>query len=314
MVEVATPSNGSNYLQNSVVLAGFSCSDSLSDVSSCSGSAANGAAIATDAVGPQSFSVSSTDMAGNASSVTVNYAVVPTPAMEPVVTPVLIGPLGNDGWYVGNVSLTWNVTSPTPLSATTGCQVRTIKTNTAGVTYTCSATNADGTTSESVTIKKDATAPNARATAKPGKNAAGWRKAAVTVTFTASDGVSGIASCSPPIVLASEGVDQSASGTCTNNAGLVSMVATANDIDIDLTLPGVTVGTPTDGAVYVRNSNVSADYVCSDALSGIASCTGPIVSGASIGTSRKVTNKAFIVTGKDAAGNITKTTVHYSVL
>ena len=232
----------------------------------------------------------------------------------PVIDSLVSGTLGNNGWYTSDVSLSWQVDSVIPITGTTGCNARTIKGNTAGVTYTCTATNAEGTSSKSVTIQKDATAPTARATAKPGQNAAGWRKSAVTVTFVGSDRVSGIASCSPPVLLASEGVDQGASGTCINNAGLTSDIASASGIDIDLTLPSVEVSTPSEGAVYVRNSTVNADYSCSDALSGIASCTGPVVSGASINTSKKVTNKAFVVTGKDAAGNITKTTVLYSVL
>ncbi len=128
-----------------------------------------------------------------------------------------------------------------------------------------------------------------------------------------ADGQSGIASCSPLVVLSGEGIDQSASGTCTNNAGLVSAVATATDIDINLTAPSVTVNMPMNGAVYA-NSVVTADYSCSDALSGIGSCSrGRSSTARTIDTSKKVTNKAFTVTGKDTAGNVTKTTVRYSV-
>ncbi len=236
--------------------------------------------------------------------------------LPPIIEPVISGTLGENSWYTSNVSLSWQITSTMPLTAKTGCQSRTISgnTNAGGVTFTCTATNTNGTQSQSVTIKKDASLPKAKATAKPGKNAAGWRKSAVTVTFAGSDAQSGIASCSPAVLLPTEGVDQSASGTCTNNAGLVSAVVTASNIDIDLTLPTVTVGVPADGASFARNSVVNVDYSCSDALSGIASCSGRIIDGATLDTSRKVTNKAFTVTGKDAAGNVTKTTVRYSVL
>ena len=231
----------------------------------------------------------------------------------PIITPTLSGKLGDNGWYVSDVLLTWDVSSSTKVIKRSGCNARTVRGNRADLTYTCTATNEVGTASETVRLNRDSTPPRVRAIARPGANRAGWRKAPVTVTFKGSDPASGIASCTAPVTLANEGAGQSATGTCTNNAGLTADPVTASDIDIDLTAPTITIDSPVNGAVYAIGSNVLAQYDCQDALSEIASCTGPIVTGAAIDTSRKVTNKVFNVRAKDAAGNITKTAVRYSV-
>jgi hypothetical protein len=231
----------------------------------------------------------------------------------PSVVPVLSGTQGSNGWYTSNVTLSWTLSSVTPILSSSGCGTISQRSNTAGTTYSCVAVNASGSTTESVTIKKDSTRPTAKALAKPAANGAGWRKAPVTVTFSGADSQSGIANCSPPVSFPNEGTDFSASGTCTNNAGLVSLVATASNVDIDLTLPTVSVTTPSNNAVYSIGSVVNASYDCVDALSGVASCTAPLVSGAAIDTSVPRSNVAFTVTGKDAAGNQKKVTVKYSV-
>jgi hypothetical protein len=74
---------------------------------------------------------------------------------------------------------------------------------------------------------------------------------AVTVAFSGADSVSGIASCSGAVSFPSRGIDLSAVGTCTNSAGLVSLSATASniDIDIDVTSLTVSIAAPTNGAL-----------------------------------------------------------------
>jgi hypothetical protein len=272
-----------------------------------------GTPIDTSTVGARSFGVTATDAAGNQSSTATSYTVTPAQA-TPVITPTLAGTLGANGWYTSNVVLSWTVTSATRITSQSGCTPHTVSSNTTGSTYTCKATNAGGTTSLSVTIKRDASAPTTRATVKPSANSAGWQRAVVTVTFTGTDSTSGIASCSPPVSL-TEGTGQSASGVCTNNAGLLGAPATASNINVDLTPPTVTITTPASGAVYPRNSAVTASFFCSDALSGIAAsngCAGNVTSGTPISTGTRGT-KSFTVTGRDAAGNTTGRTVSYTV-
>jgi hypothetical protein len=84
----------------------------------------------------------------------------PSDTTAPVITPNVSGTLGNNGWYVSNVTVSWTVEdNESAISSTTGCGSTTINADTAGTTLTCSATSAGGTDSKSVTIKRDATAP-----------------------------------------------------------------------------------------------------------------------------------------------------------
>jgi hypothetical protein len=86
------------------------------------------------------------------------FAADPTP---PVITPHVDGPLGDNGWYVGDVTVTWNVVEPQSASSvvTSGCDETSITADTKGTTLTCSAASDGGTASDSVTIYRDATPP-----------------------------------------------------------------------------------------------------------------------------------------------------------
>jgi hypothetical protein len=92
------------------------------------------------------------------------------------------------------------------------------------------------------------------------------------VTFTCTDepGGSGVASVTAPITLASDGANQSASGTCTDNAGN-SSGATASGINIDRTAP--TVSYSGNAGTYTVDQTVAIACTATDALSGVASST-----------------------------------------
>jgi hypothetical protein len=73
--------------------------------------------------------------------------------------PHVAGPLGNAGWYTGDVTVEWEVVDATILT-TSGCEDAAVVSDTVGVTFTCSATSWGGTASASVTVKRDATPPS----------------------------------------------------------------------------------------------------------------------------------------------------------
>jgi hypothetical protein len=77
-ITVTTPAQGAVYTLGQQVLADYSCADEAngSGVASCEGSVADGAAVDTSRVGPQTFQVSTTDNAGNHASTSVTYRVV----------------------------------------------------------------------------------------------------------------------------------------------------------------------------------------------------------------------------------------------
>ena len=104
-----------------------------------------------------SSTVSATDSAGNTRSITASYTVTAADATPPVITPTIDGTLGSNGWYTSNVSLSWTVTDP---ESAVGSPKRfgpaSVTVDTAGMTFTCSATSGGGSSSKSVTIKRDA--------------------------------------------------------------------------------------------------------------------------------------------------------------
>ena len=98
-------------------------------------------------------------------------------------------------------------------------------------------------------------------------NAAGWYNAPVTVTFTATDEGSGVASVTGPVTLSGEGANQSATGTAIDNA-FNSASTTVSGINIDVTMPTTTA------SVAPSNGSTSGDHTVTlsaiDNLSGIA--------------------------------------------
>lgn len=80
----------------------------------------------------------------------------------PLITPVLAGTLGGGGWYRSNVAVSWSVADgQSVITASNGCSAATVTSDTAGRTFTCTATSGGGTSTRSVTVKRDATPPTA---------------------------------------------------------------------------------------------------------------------------------------------------------
>lgn len=100
------------------------------------------------------------DTSGAGFTLRVTEPSAPADTTPPVITPNITGTLGNNGWYVSDVMLSWTVVdNESAITSTSGCGPTTINTDTTGTMITCSATSAGGTSSESVTIKRDATPP-----------------------------------------------------------------------------------------------------------------------------------------------------------
>ena len=218
----------------------------------------------------------------------------------PTIIEFIAGTLGTGGWYTSDVTVTWTVADPdTPITITSGCDPQTVNADTASIQFTCTATSYGGTTSETVTIKRDATAPTAGASVSGTVGDNGWYVSDVTVSFSGSDGTSGIAGCDADVVLSSEGSGHLAVGTCTDNAGNVSLAATASGINIDKTAPTATAdASPAPNGNGWNNTDVTVSFSGSDALSDIDFCDTPVVlSGEGAGQSASGTCT-------DLAGNV----------
>ena len=86
VITLMTPANGAFYQLDKTVAAAFSCADGGSGIATCAGTVANGAAIDTTSIGAKSFEVTATDAAGNTSSTSVSYTVVPKLPATIVIT------------------------------------------------------------------------------------------------------------------------------------------------------------------------------------------------------------------------------------
>ena len=126
----------------------------------------------------------------------------------PTIDKVVTGTLGNNDWYTSDVGLTWLVADPeSPGSVVeTGCVDQGITADQGATTYTCSATSAGGAAGPiSVVIKRDATNPTIGGSSSFAPNAHGWSKTDVLVSFACDDALSGVASCTSPVTLSSDG-------------------------------------------------------------------------------------------------------------
>lgn len=231
----------------------------------------------------------------------------------PNITSRVSGAAGNNDWYVGDVPVNWSVTdAESAIVAANRCEEMVIDFDTAGLTLTCTAANVGGTASESVTIKRDATAPTASASVSPDPNANGWNNTDVTVSFSGTDNVSGLDSCDAPVVLSGEGTNQSAGGTCTDLAGNVSALATAGNVNIDKTAPVVMVTGVVDGETYIVGTVPVASCDTQDALSGVATSASLALTGGDANGAGTIT--ATCAGATDNAGNNGTASVSYTVI
>ena len=84
-----------------------------------------------------------------------------------MIVPSVEGTLGAAGWYVGEVTVSWDGSdTPTPVTSSP-CEPTVISSDSTGTTLTCSATSSGGVSNVSVTIMRDATPPTITCDATP---------------------------------------------------------------------------------------------------------------------------------------------------
>lgn len=159
----------------------------------------------------------------------------------------------------------------------------------------------------------DSTPPVVEATLTGTVGSNGWHTSDVDVAWVITDAEAPVAArigCATEAVTAdSPGVERSCQAKSIGGTSAVRSVT----VKRDATKPAIGVPRPANGAIYNRNQVVYASYRCTDATSGIRSCTGPIPSGERIDTSQPVTNATFRVVAIDNAGLKRVVTRTYSV-
>ncbi len=231
---------------------------------------------------------------------------IPEDSTPPVITPTVVGTLGDNDWYVSDIQISWSVVDDeSTVSGQTGCDTQTVAADTSGVTLTCSAQSAGGLSSQSVTVKRDATAPVITFDSRTAPNLAGWNNTNVTVNWNCSDALSGAVVSSVSQTLMNEGANQSAGGTCADNAGNTAS-DTQGGINIDKTAPVLNPSVSPNPVLLGGSATASPN--ASDALSGIAneSCDTPNTS--------SVGGKTVNCTATDLAGNMASAQANYRVI
>ena len=198
-------------------------------------------------------------------------------AAGPSITPVIHGTLGANGWYVSNVTVNWTF-DPLPDSSS-GCDAYTLSADTGGTARTCSATWGSTTISYTLTTKLDKTAPTVRGTPSRAADASSWYNHGLSVSFSGTDGISGVASCSS--AASYSGPDNAGAavyGTCRDNAGNTGTGAFS--FQYDSTPPAVSgfTGRQPDANGWY-NHLLSVSFSGTDGTSGVASCSSPTYSG-----------------------------------
>ncbi|PFG38230.1 hypothetical protein ATJ97_0702 [Georgenia soli] len=313
-IAVEGVTGGANYAKGAVPVAMCNVTDAEdgSQTFAATLSAVSGP-YATDGIGEQTASCSYTDKGGLTAEASVTYGITdPTaPSITPVLSPA--APDGNDGWYTGDVSLTWKVDEPESPSSLkkTGCEAQNINADQDATVYSCEATSAGGVaTSQTVTIKRDGTAPTVTLGEVSGtKGTNGWYTSDVTGTFIATDATSGPATASQTATTSGEGEVQLTSPAFSDVAGNKTPAgAVTQAYKVDQTAPATPtfVGGPT-GDYFYGSDPAAPTCTSTDEVSGLASC---VVTGG--GTA--VGAHSYTATATDNAGNTSTATLTYEVL
>lgn len=265
-----------------------------------------------DTSGSYTFTVQATDSSdpiftGQRAYTLLVTAAPPTDTTPPVIKPHISGTLGKNGWYISAVTVTWEVSDPeSEITASTGCEESKLTADTQGQTLTCTATSAGGTSSESVTVKIDQTAPvDVQGMPDRAPDQGGWYNHPLTVTFTGQDATSGIASCTAATYSGPDSAAASVSGTCSDNAGNTSPAAVFS-FQYDATAPLLNpVVQP--NPVYLHGT---AEVIpnASDPGAGLAAVTCDPLDTSSVG------QKTVECRATDKAGNTVTAKAGYNVI
>jgi glutamyl endopeptidase len=151
-ITLTTPAGGATYSQGQAVDAQFACTDDTggSGIASCVGTVANGSPIATSTLGPQTFTVTATDVAGNQEQVTRSYTVVAADTAGPTIT--ITSPVAGAVHERGSVVVAdFACTDPSGVATCTGTVADGARVNTTALgvrTFRVDATDSRGNTSQ----------------------------------------------------------------------------------------------------------------------------------------------------------------------
>lgn len=183
--------------------------------------------------------------------------------------PRITSTASGDHWYTSDVTVGWNVDSmDSPIDSSTGCETAVLSTDTAGTTFTCTATNRGGTSTASVTIRRDSTPPEITPVVT-GATSGDWYTGDVAISWIVSDSVSPI--------LSTDGCDATTLTTDTTGTTFTCLAASEGGtarrsvtVQRDATPPLITC-VPTPSTLWPPNGTlvpVTVDVTVTDATAG----------------------------------------------
>jgi microsomal dipeptidase-like Zn-dependent dipeptidase len=123
----------------------------------------------------------------------------------PVITPIITGTEGNNGWYVSDVMVEWDIQSEATIHVIEGCDYTVIDWDTPGETLYCFVASDGGETEVELLIKRDTLPPEAACAADPEEL---WppnqKMVEVAIATSCTDGLSGPADMLVSTAMSSE--------------------------------------------------------------------------------------------------------------
>ncbi len=299
VVPKPTPPPNAAGWNNSNVTVSFVCTAGTAPIVTCP----SPIALSTEGAN-QTVSGTATDTAGNVATTSIvlnidktppviSYTISPPPNGNGINTtiPVTISFICSDGLSgVANCPAPISVTAPGMNQVFTGT-VSDIAGNIATATTTVNIQTAPPT------------APSITAVVTPAPNSKGWNNTDVTVTFTCAAGSNPLASCPSPIVVNTEGANQSFCAKAVDSTGL-SATGCAT-VSLDKTPPTITATqSPAASGSGWNNTQVTVTFTCADSLSGVATCPPPRAVSTD-GAHQVISGTAVDVAGNSSTAQVT---------
>ena len=311
------------YLPGTAAPAFYICTSAISVVVSCDGSLPLFAPLDTSTAGLHPFSVTATDAEGRQRTVEVTYTVLDfTPPTVTFGTPA-------DGatYEMGDKeTVDYTCSDGAGGSGIQACSGTLLNGSPLDTSHLGSFSfnvlavdNANNPTFANASYRVVDSTPPAIAIKTPPDGATYGLGESATVSYTCSDGGSGIQSCA--------GTDPSGTQLDTGHLGSFTFQVAATDLAgntatasttyrvVDRTPPSIAITTPANGAIYTVGQIVTADYSCADEPngSGLLSCSGDLTPGAFVDTS-SVGSRTFTVSATDRAQNSASVSSAYRVV